>query len=95
MAEIELYAILFGRGAAVCGGAGDFSGGIATKRSGVLTVAMASQLVGIILLLITALLFGEAIPRGKNSSGEHWRAFQEVSDFLHYATRFHYTGWES
>lgn len=55
MAEIELYAILFGLGAAVCWGAGDFSGGVATKRSGVLSVAMVSQAAGIILLILSAI----------------------------------------
>ncbi|WMW21456.1 DMT family transporter [Methanolobus mangrovi] len=59
---MELSIAIFGLAAAACWGAGDFSGGVATKRSGVLIVAILSQIVGIILLASAALLFTESIP---------------------------------
>ena len=59
---MELSIAIFGLAAAACWGAGDFSGGVATKRSGVLIVAILSQIVGIIILASAALLFTESIP---------------------------------
>ncbi len=59
---MELYIIMFGLAAALCWGTADFSGGFATKRSGVLTVAIISQTTGIIILIATALAFSESIP---------------------------------
>jgi drug/metabolite transporter (DMT)-like permease len=43
-------------------GAGDFSGGLATRRAPAVTVVVASQVVGIALLLALALGIGEAFP---------------------------------
>nr|WP_321497253.1 DMT family transporter [uncultured Methanolobus sp.] len=59
---MELSIAIFGLAAAVCWGAGDFSGGVATKRNGVLMVAIISQIVGIILLAASAIFFEESIP---------------------------------
>ncbi|WP_319506487.1 DMT family transporter [uncultured Methanolobus sp.] len=59
---MELSIAIFGLAAAACWGAGDFSGGVATKRSGVLIVAIISQIIGIILLASAALLFTESVP---------------------------------
>ncbi|QLC49075.1 DMT family transporter [Methanolobus zinderi] len=59
---MELSTVVFGLGAAVSWGAGDFSGGVATKRTGVLAVVIVSQIVGAILLAFSALLIGENIP---------------------------------
>ncbi|WP_342304010.1 DMT family transporter [Methanolobus sp. ZRKC5] len=59
---MELFVIIFGLTAALCWGTADFSGGFATKRSGVLTVAIISQATGIILLIAAALAFSESVP---------------------------------
>ncbi len=59
---MEVSIAIFGLAAALCWGAGDFSGGIATKRSGVLIVAIISQLIGIVLLASAAIVFRENIP---------------------------------
>jgi len=86
MPETELYAILFGLGAAVCWGAGDFSGGVSTKRSGVLSVAMISQASGIILLILSALAYGEAIPEKANI---FWGALAGVSGGIGLLALYH------
>ncbi|WP_406655618.1 EamA family transporter [Methanolobus sp. ZRKC2] len=52
---------IFGLGSAVSWGTGDFCGGVATKRSSVLTVAIISQLVGLALLAFSAFIIGEAM----------------------------------
>jgi drug/metabolite transporter (DMT)-like permease len=59
---MELSIAFFGLAAALCWGAGDFSGGVATKRNGVMIVAIITQLVGLILLSSAAIFFGENIP---------------------------------
>lgn len=59
---IELTAVLFGLGAALTWGAGDFSGGMATKRSHVYMVVLLSHIVGLAGLLGLILLFGEPFP---------------------------------
>ena len=59
---IELTAVLYGLAAAASWGAGDFSGGVATKRSHVYLVVLLSHIVGIVGLLLLILLFGEPFP---------------------------------
>lgn len=59
---IELTAVFFGLAAAASWGAGDFSGGMATKRSHVYLVVLLSHIVGIAGLLLLILLFGEPFP---------------------------------
>ncbi|WP_292466552.1 DMT family transporter [Methanolobus sp.] len=59
---MELSIAIFGLAAAACWGAGDFSGGIATKRSGVLIVAIISHILEIVILISAALLFTENVP---------------------------------
>jgi drug/metabolite transporter (DMT)-like permease len=86
MAEIELYAILFGLGAAVCWGAGDFSGGVATKRSRVLGVAMISQVAGIILLMLSAMAYGEVMPEKGNIL---WGALAGISGGIGLLALYH------
>ncbi|MFX0061528.1 MAG: EamA family transporter [Candidatus Hermodarchaeota archaeon] len=58
----ELSAILFGLMSATSWGAGDFSGGIATKKSSVFNVIIISQTVGLSLLVILAFLYSEPFP---------------------------------
>lgn len=58
----ELLAIFYGLASAASWGAGDFSGGFATKRIHVAMVMLISQLIGVILLVVLALLFQEQLP---------------------------------
>lgn len=62
MMGIELTAVFYGLAAAASWGAGDFSGGVATKRSHVYLVVLLSHIVGIAGLLLLILLFGEPFP---------------------------------
>ncbi len=62
MTSTEALAITCGLGSAITWGAGDFSGGLAAKRSNVFSVILISQSVGIILLIGLAILFSEKIP---------------------------------
>ena len=54
--------VAYGLASAACWGAGDFSGGLATKRSNVYRVILASQIVGVALLIALALAFAERLP---------------------------------
>lgn len=58
----EAAAILFGLASAASWGAGDFSGGLASKRSNVAVVIVVSQFFGVIILVGLALLWQESIP---------------------------------
>lgn len=58
----ELLAVIYGLLSSTCWGAGDFSGGFATKRSPVYAVILVSQLFGTSLLILMAFLFSETIP---------------------------------
>jgi drug/metabolite transporter (DMT)-like permease len=64
--DSQLLAILLGLASAASWGAGDFAGGVATKRTRVVGVVIASQLVGGILLLTLAIILAEAIPSPAN-----------------------------
>lgn len=66
MIGTELLALLFGLGSAASWGAGDFSGGLATKRNDVFMVVMISQVAGTIPLVGFTLLWGGALPPLKN-----------------------------
>ncbi|MEK9162745.1 MAG: DMT family transporter [Chloroflexota bacterium] len=58
----SLAPILLGLISAACWGAGDFSGGLATKRANVYSVVIASQFIGMILLIGLAVAFSESTP---------------------------------
>lgn len=60
----ELLAIVFGLAAALGWGAGDFSGGLASRRGDVYVVILISQLFSFVLLILLALFWGESIPAG-------------------------------
>lgn len=55
-------AALFGLLSAASWGTGDFAGGLATKKSSAYFVVLLSQIIGVILLAILALLTGERSP---------------------------------
>jgi drug/metabolite transporter (DMT)-like permease len=58
----EFAAVIFGLASAATWGVGDFSGGLATRRVPVLTVTLLSQVAGLILLALLALLWQENLP---------------------------------
>jgi drug/metabolite transporter (DMT)-like permease len=58
----DLAAVVFGLASALTWGAGDFSGGLATKRTPLFTVLAIGQGAGLLLMLALALLWGESIP---------------------------------
>ncbi|MFW9991691.1 MAG: EamA family transporter [Candidatus Odinarchaeota archaeon] len=60
--DSEVSAVFFGLAAATCWGAGDFSGGFATKRSNVYTVIIISQIIGMTFLVVLALILSERFP---------------------------------
>jgi drug/metabolite transporter (DMT)-like permease len=62
----ELSAVVFGLVSALSWGAGDFTGGLASKRSNVYSVVIISQVAGALLLLAMAILFREPFPELKD-----------------------------
>jgi drug/metabolite transporter (DMT)-like permease len=62
----ELLAVAYGLASAAVWGAGDFSGGLATKRGNVYLVVTLSQLVGLVCLLALALLLEGALPPARD-----------------------------
>ena len=62
----ELLAVAYGLASAAVWGAGDFSGGFATKRGNVYTIVLLSQLVGLVCLLALALLLERALPPARD-----------------------------
>jgi drug/metabolite transporter (DMT)-like permease len=58
----EWLTVVFGLGAALAWGSGDFAGGIATQRSHVYSVVFTSHLIGLGLAVGLALLLDEPIP---------------------------------
>lgn len=57
-------AILYGLLSAISWGAGDFSGGLAAKRTNVYSVVVHAEWIGALGLVAAALVFGEPIPSG-------------------------------
>lgn len=62
----DLAPVVFGLLSAVTWGAGDFCGGLASKRTNVYAVVITSQAIGIGLLLGLAFGFGETFPPGRD-----------------------------
>ena len=58
----ELNSIVFGLLSALTWGAGDFNGGLATRKSGVYAVVIFAELIGALVLLAIALAVGEPFP---------------------------------
>jgi len=57
-----LLSILFGLGAALGWGAGDFTGGLASRKTGAYRAVFYGEVVGIIFLLIIVKISGESLP---------------------------------
>ena len=57
-----LAPVLLGLGAALAWGAGDFTGGMATKRASAFAVVIGSEVVGLAVLLALVFLTGEPLP---------------------------------
>ena len=62
----ELLAVAYGLASAAVWGAGDFSGGFATRRGNVYAVVLLSQGVGLVCLLTLALLLEGALPPARD-----------------------------
>ncbi len=62
MFSVEFLVLFFGIAAALFWGAGDFSGGFASKRANVFSVVLVTQSVGVVLLPILAYVFSEKLP---------------------------------
>jgi drug/metabolite transporter (DMT)-like permease len=62
MTAADLAPVLFGLASAATWGAGDFCGGLASRRSSAIGVVIFGDLVGAVLLAGLALLLGEALP---------------------------------
>jgi len=58
----EAIAITYGLSSAITWGAGDFSGGWASRRNSVLTVILVSQVIGALALMALGFLFSEPLP---------------------------------
>jgi len=58
----DLAAAIFGLASALSWGAGDFSGGFATKRAPVFGVLAVGQAAGLVLLVVLAVVWGEPLP---------------------------------
>lgn len=58
----EEAAVVFGLASAISWGAGDFSGGLASKRTNVYVVIVVSQIFGLMMLAAMAFLRGEPLP---------------------------------
>lgn len=53
--NMDLMAVIYGLLSAACWGAGDFSGGLASRRGSVFSVVIASQVIGLVILALLAL----------------------------------------
>src|SRR5581483_3164754 len=60
----ELTSVIFGLASALVWGAGDFCGGVATRRASVFSVIYIGQIAGLVLLLAAGIVIQEAFPTG-------------------------------
>jgi drug/metabolite transporter (DMT)-like permease len=58
----EALAITYGLSSAIAWGAGDFSAGFASRKSGVVSVVLFSQLMGAVFLFLLAVVFSGSLP---------------------------------
>ena len=58
----DLGTVAFGLAASLSWGAGDFSGGLATRRVNVFSVVLAAHAIGLVLLVALALVWSEPLP---------------------------------
>src|SRR5437868_3778951 len=58
----DLGNVAFGLAASLSWGAGDFSGGLATRRANVFSVVLAAHAIGLVLLVALALVWSEPLP---------------------------------
>ncbi len=58
----ELSTVVFAFSASITWGAGDFSGGIATRRAQVLSVVFGAYTIGLCMLIVLALIWSEPFP---------------------------------
>jgi hypothetical protein len=58
----ELGTVAFALAASITWGAGDFSGGLATRRAQVLSVVVGAYTVGLCMLIVLALIWSEPFP---------------------------------
>jgi drug/metabolite transporter (DMT)-like permease len=75
----EVAAVVFGLGSALVWGAGDFCGGLASRRAPVLGVLAIAELSGLFFLLLFGILFREPVP---NELGIAWGTAAGLSGTL-------------
>lgn len=66
MSSPALAPVLLGLAAALAWGAGDFTGGMATKRATAYAVVIGSEVVGLVVLLALVFLTGEPLPQARH-----------------------------
>src|SRR5690348_4508007 len=54
--------VIFGLAASLCWGSGDFSGGLASRRTNATSVVIAAYAVGLVLTVVLALIWHEPLP---------------------------------
>src|SRR5579884_986371 len=54
--------VIFGLAASLCWGSGDFSGGLASRRTNPTSVVIAAYAVGLVLMVVLALIWHEPLP---------------------------------
>src|SRR5437868_15388378 len=64
--DLNLASIALGLVSAASWGAGDFSGGLASRRTNAFGVVAIGQAVGLLLMVVLALALGESVPTADN-----------------------------